>query len=121
MNEWQKQEVMAVVKPVAIGIIVVISIFILIGFGSGYIQAFYNRTVGVEIESSKRDIYKENKSHVEGMIKDLANYKMQYEKAESEKEKSAIRSRITNDFANFDTEKIDNVGLQIFLEEMRGF
>ena len=121
MDKYEKQEFIEAGKPIIIGIIIVIIISIAIGFGSGYIQALYNRTAGVEIESSKREIYKENKSHVEGMIKDLSNYKMQYEKAESEKEKNAIKSRIVNDFANFETSKIDNEGLQIFLEKMRGF
>jgi hypothetical protein len=120
MNEYRKQEVISNAKFIILAFLSIVFIMIAIGFGSGYIQALYNRTVGVEIESSKRDIYKENKSHVEGMIKDLSNYKMQYEKSDSEKEKKAIQSRIVNDFANFDTNKIDNTSLQLFLEKMRG-
>lgn len=111
---------MSKIKYVLISIGVV-AFFIVVGFAGGYIQAFYNRTVGTEIESSKREIYKENKSHVEGMIKDLANYKMQYETSESEKEKTAIKARIVNDFANFDIYKIENIGLQNFLIKMRGY
>jgi hypothetical protein len=121
MNEWQKQERNDLIKKFIIGFVAVIAIILILGLTTGYMQAFFNRTIGVEIESSKREIYKENKSHVEGMIKDLANYKMQYELSDDEKEKNAIKSRIINDFANFDIRKIDNEGLREYLIEMRGF
>jgi hypothetical protein len=111
---------MKYLKLILIGITTIV-ILVGIMFSTGALNILYKNTIGVKTESANRNIYKENKSHVEGMVKDLSSYKMQYELTYNEKEKQAIRSRIINDFANFDLNKIDNVGLQNFLVEMRGY
>lgn len=92
-----------------------------VAIGTGAFNVFYKNTIGVATESANRNIYKENKSYVEGMIKDLSSYKNQYELSENDKEKTALKARIINDFANFDINKIENIGLQNFLIEMRGY
>ncbi|MFX0141578.1 MAG: hypothetical protein ACFFDN_48520 [Candidatus Hodarchaeota archaeon] len=121
MNDWDKDTISSTIKIIAIYFLVIVFILILIGFGTGYIQVLYNKTIGVELQDSKREINKESKSYVEGMIADLSKYYSEYESLEDETAKKSIQNRIINDFANFDSSKIENALLKKFLIEMRGF
>lgn len=81
----------------------------------------YKNIFGVANKNADRNIYKQSKSYTEGMAKDLAKYKYEYDTSKEDLEKKAIKDRIINDFGNFDSSKIKESELRNFLKEMRGF
>lgn len=76
-------------------------------------------TIGKESVSIDREIFKENKSYVEGMVNDLADYKREFERASDEEEKKQIANYIDSHFANFDATLIENNTLYKFLMDIR--
>ena len=97
----------------------ILSITVLM-FVTGVIDIAYTKTVGKEVKVTRanvdREVFKENKSFVEGNIQDLQNYKHQWTIAKSEDDKLAIETVIRDQFANFDQSKIDNPQLVSFLQ-----
>ncbi|MFQ6871174.1 MAG: hypothetical protein ACLRSF_06805 [Romboutsia timonensis] len=76
-------------------------------------------TVEKERANIKREVFKESKSYVEGMIEDLSNYKREFERAEDINEKEQIANMVDAEFSNFDINKIENQNLYSFLSEIR--
>ena len=60
------------------------------GFG-----VFYKNTIGVADESANRNVFKQNKAYVEGMVRDLAKYKL-----ELTMEKDITARRALSEFIN---------------------
>lgn len=69
---------------------------------------------GKEKANIQREIFEENKSHVHGMIEDLAKYKLELARTEDEVERKAIINYITENYATFDGDKIENDSLREF-------
>ena len=107
---------------------------ILIALGTGIVLAtlpfacakydvLYNRTarteVGKSIMDSDREIFKNSKPYIENSIQTLHSYKMQYDLA-SDEDKQIIANNIKSEFANFDSNLIENNNLKHFLESIRG-
>lgn len=99
--------------------IIVTIIILLLGLGLGYYEVFYTRTVGTAKESAERYKFKNNKSYVEGMISDLANYKLQYAKEKDTIFKNALKETIITKFSNFDIKLIEDQNLKQFLIDIR--
>jgi len=99
--------------------IAIIAIILIVFLGLGYYKVFYTKTVGTSQESAERQKFKQNKSYVEGMISDLANYRLQYEKEKDEKFKIALRETIITKYSNFDIDLIEDQNLKQFLLDIR--
>lgn len=99
----------------------VLGVVLLVGltFGGGKIANIYDRTIGKESVSIQREKFKESKSYVEGMVNSLAEYKREYERAETEEEKKQVLNFIDSKFANFDADLIENDILYKFLKDVR--
>lgn len=96
-----------------------IGIFLLIfclltgmGFASGEIQAFYNRTVGVDVQSSETDQFHATKGYIDGMTQDLSRAKLELSQTKDEAARGAIIQHINEEFANFDEKQIKNQDLR---------
>ena len=98
-----------------IGALAIVSLF-----GVGKIANIYDRTINKESVSIQREKFEESKSYVEGMINTLAEYKREYERAETKEEKEQIRNLIDSKFSNFNIDYIENKDLYNFLQQMRG-
>jgi hypothetical protein len=96
-----------------------IAILVIIGFGSGKLQALYNRTVGTDIESSQTDIYHNNKGYIDGMTSDLANYKRELTTEKDPTARQAIINLIVEKYANFPQSNIKDPGLRQFLVDVK--
>jgi len=110
---------MKVVKAV-LAVILAIVLMIAIAFGSGMLNMTFYEFFGMKKANIERKIFKENKSHVEGMISDLAKYKYELAIEKDEIAKNAIRSMIRSKYANFDETKIEDYALKAFLIQIRG-
>lgn len=88
-------------------------------FFTGKMDNVFLSTIGKERANIKRDIYKESKSYVEGMVEDLSNYKREFERTDDISEKEQIANMIDAEFSNFDINKIENQNLYNFLIDIR--
>lgn len=95
------------------------AVLIGIGFASGEIQAFYNRTTGTHVESSKTDEFHATKGYVDGMTQDLSRAKLELAQTKDSSTRQAILDHINEEFANFDENQIQNTNLRQFLIDVR--
>lgn len=102
-----------------VGVVIVLGVAVGGMFFTGKLDNIYLGTIGKERESVKREVFKESKSYVEGMIEDLSNYKREFERADDVSEKEQIVNMIDSEFSNFDITKIENQNLYNFLLDIR--
>ena len=106
-------------KAVALGASSLVLVFILAA-GTGLVDLQFYRYFGKERANIQREIFKENKSYVEGMVSDLAKFKYEYTTEENEVAQKAIADLIRTKFANFDLSNIEDASLRKFLVDIRG-
>ena len=88
-----------------------------IAFGALWLKLQVMRTYGTELESVKTDIYRENKSYVEGTVRDLREMQVEYTKA-GEDHKSALRSLILHRANELDWDRLPS-DVRDFLEDLK--
>jgi hypothetical protein len=110
MSETKRNVLIALVGIVAL---------IALSFGGGYLQAFFNRTVGISLSSSQTDKFHASKGFTDGMTQDLSKYKLELARTTNEVERGAIVNHINEQFANFDEGTIKNADLRNFLVDCR--
>lgn len=96
-----------------------IILFIGIIFGSGYLSAFYTRTVGKTQRSAERSAFEGSRSYIVGNIQQLARYKLQWEQADAEG-KIGIETTIRSQMAEFPAHEAPPE-LRLFLIQIRGY
>jgi hypothetical protein len=87
-------------------------------FALNALDLFHYEWFNTKKANADHEIFKENTSHVEGMISDLSKYKKEYDTAIREKDTETARAviqYIKTDFSNFDSNKIENESLRLFL------
>jgi hypothetical protein len=83
------------------------------------VDSEFYRFFGKRDASIKREIFKENKSYVEGMVADIAKYKFEMSTEKDSVTKKAIAEMVNDRFANFDIDKIEDLSLRKFLQDVR--
>lgn len=109
-------------KEVILVVVIVIAIIgglIGLSFGMGWINVGYKNTVGVADANADRNVFKENKSYVEGMVSDLSKYRYELSTEKDQIARKAIVQLINSKFANFDINKIEDNDLQSFLKDIK--
>ena len=104
-------------KEFFVGLIVVVA-FIGACLAIPAIQLQVMRIYGTELESVKTEIYRENKSYVEGTVRDLRELHVDYVKA-NDSQKESLRSLILHRANELDWERLP-VDVREFLKELRG-
>ncbi len=102
-----------------LGVLMILIVFVGFLVATGLIELEFYRYFGIQRASIRREIFKENKSYVEGMISDLAKYRYEYQREEDEKAKKAIADLIRTKFSNFNLDNIENDQLKRFLINIR--
>lgn len=85
-------------------------------FGSTWLKIQWMRFFGTEIESARTDIYRENKSYVEGTVRDLREMRVEYLKA-SDEHKDALASLILQRANELDWDRLPS-DVRGFLKEI---
>jgi len=85
-------------------------------FGVSFLSLTLYRTFATRWESSKTDVYRENKSYVEGTIRDLRQLKKEYIIAEEE-HKDSLRSLILHRANELDWDRLPS-DLRTFLHDL---
>lgn len=75
------------------------------------------RMYGTELESVRTDIYRENKSYVEGTVRDLRELQVDYAKA-TDSQKESLRGLILHRANELDWDRLP-LDIQSFLSELR--
>lgn len=91
-----------------------------IGFYGGFIGNFYDSTVEKQQLDIQRSNFEHSKSYIDGKIDDLAKYKREYDRASTKDEKEQVKNYILSDFANFNSNDIQNPDLRNFLLTLEG-
>ncbi len=97
--------------------ILIITMFAAVVLG-GFSLA-YRKVIGVRSANIEREIFLESQSQVQGAIRDLANYRRQYNQAEDDSEKKAISQLIVNRLSHLDPDYVDDRELRDFLLDVR--
>jgi hypothetical protein len=87
-------------------------------FGGKLLSIELYRYFGTKIESANTDIYRENKSYVEGTVRDLREMQVEYYKAD-DKHKSALKSLILHRSNELDWDRLPS-DVSEFLYELKG-
>lgn len=102
-------------------VLVVVLVFVLLttfSVGTGLLDIKIYQILGQEKASADREIFEENKSHVKGMIDDLADYRYQWQTADSETSKKAILDLVRSKFSDFKLNNINNDDLRLWLDDV---
>lgn len=103
-----------VVAAIGVAALILVSI-VLFAFGVPYLNLQVMRFWGTETESVRTDIYRENKSYVEGTVRDLREMIVEHAKA-GDDHKSAIMSLIRHRAGELDIDRLP-VDVREFLKE----
>lgn len=105
-----------------ITLISILSLIILLslGFALTYYSLGMKSFFSPKFQNVERKVFENTKSYSHGKIQDLAKYYEEYQKSD-EVEKETIAELIRMNFANFNSEHIQNYKLKMFLTEIRGF
>lgn len=105
-------------KITGIILLCIIGLYALAGI-TGLVDLQFYRYFGKEKASIQREIFKENKSYIEGMASDLAKYKYELTIEKDEFAKKAIVNLIIDKYANFNINQLEDINLRIFLQDVR--
>lgn len=84
-------------------------------FGLTWLGLEWRGFFGPKRAAVERRIFKETRSFNEGMVQQLAKYRIEHIRAETDMEKRSIESVVRHMFADFNPEKLDNPELRNFL------
>jgi hypothetical protein len=110
---------MSTFKWVLAGIAIIL-LFIGIGFGTGYLNVGYTKTVGKAQQNANREVFEQTQSYVEGKRQDLTKNYVEWKKA-NDADKKTIEFYVQHTFANFDKTKLNDPALESWLTTVRGF
>ena len=99
-------------------IILIFALVLGVAFGAPYLRLQVLRMYGTELESVKTDIYRENKSYVEGTVRDLRELQVDYQTADAS-QKEAVASLILHRANELDWDRLPS-DVRQFLNELRG-
>ena len=97
--------------------VVIFAVSIFMQYGSTYIDELFR----TREENVKYSVFTNNKSHVEGSIRDIADYKAQYDLAKDKAEQTIIESVVKDRFSNFDANQIESSRLRTWFIGVRGY
>lgn len=103
-----------------LAIIVGVLVLLALVFGLNTAGLKFKERFGVQNANIERKIFKENKTHIEGMASDLAKYRHELSQEKDETAQQAIKDLIRSKYADFDINKLQDYSLQQFLREIRG-
>jgi hypothetical protein len=110
----EKMKIAGMSVATFVGILALVFVIGLAGLGY---KAFFKP----KHENIERTVFENTQSYVHGKIQDLAKYKVEYNELTDPTEQAALKAVINQQFAQFDSSKIQDANLRNFLVQMRGF
>ena len=87
-------------------------------FGLTWIGIEWRGFFGTKAAAVEREIFLETRSYNEAKIQDLAKYRLEYLRADSQEDKNAIASTVRMQFAEYNTDRLPNQELKDFMKEI---
>jgi hypothetical protein len=109
-------------KNIFIGLAIVLGVVLLfsaVGLYSGWFGVYYTKTVGKAKQNAERSVFKETQSYNDGMAQQLSKLKLEYEMSKDSTDKAAIRYKIVHDYADFNTDNLQDESLKNWLRTMK--
>lgn len=100
------------------GVVLVVALFVGLSFGIPFVRLQVMRMYGTELESVKTDIYRENKSYVEGTVRDLRELQVDYVKAD-DSQRETLSALILHRANELDWDRLPS-DVRRFLNELKG-
>lgn len=107
-----KKDIAKVVGASVIGII-------LIGLFVGQTSIEFRKFFGVQQADVERTIFEESQSYVHGKKQEASRLYLQYQRADSERERAIIRNVVPHQFANFDESRHLDGEVREFIENAK--
>lgn len=103
-------------------LLVLVSIVLLIGlmFGLTYLDLVHFSFFEPKYEDARRTAFEKTRSYNQSKMQDLAKYRLEWTRAESQEEKDALASVIRHRFADYDAAQLPTE-LAEFLKEIREY
>lgn len=98
------------------GLVLALCLLVGLVIGGNHLRLYVMRTFGTEYENVRTDIYRNNKSYVEGTIRDLRELRREYLAADDE-HKDAVKSLILHRAGELDYDRLPS-DLRSFLKEI---
>ena len=105
-------------KGIGISILAIVAILGLMWIFQGQ-DFFMYKFWAPKYENVRREVFENTQSYVEGKRQDLVKYRLEYLRAKTDEDRSAIKFTIVQEFANFDDSKITEPVLYNFLHQMK--
>lgn len=99
------------------GFVLVVALLLGVAFAVPALRLQIMRMYGTETESIKTDIYRENKSYVEGTVRDLRELQVDYEKAD-ESQRESLAGLILHRANELDWDRLPG-DVRQFLNELK--
>ena len=102
-------------------LLIVLALAILCGLaiGFGWFDVFMTNTVGVAQKDADYNKFKNSKPHIESMVRELSDLRLEFIKTDDPIIKKAIAETVVSRCANFDIYDIEDVNLRDFLNDCR--
>jgi hypothetical protein len=94
-------------------------LLIVVAFGLGLGGLQWRMFFGPRHEAVRREVFKQTRSFNEGKEQDLVKYRLEYLRADSDSDRTALASTIRHAFADYDENLIDSLELRQFLREIK--
>src|SRR3990167_3673962 len=86
--------------------ILAFAVLLVLVFGLTWLGIEWRVFFGPKSENVERKIFKETRAYNEGMIQQLARYRLQYVQTKDEVERTAIKSTVRQMFEEYDPSKL---------------
>lgn len=100
------------------GTVAVIAVIVGLAFGAPWLKLQVMRMYGTKLESVRTDIYRENKSYVEGTVRDLRELHVDYVKANPSQQET-LKHLILQRANELDWDRLPS-DVREFLNELKG-
>lgn len=87
-------------------VVIVIVLFLVLIFGLEWLGLAWKRYFEPKHRSVERQVFKETRSYNEGVVQQLADYRLQYLQAETEQDRKAILSTVRHQFGEYDENRL---------------
>jgi len=102
--------------------VLIILVVLLVGlgviFGVSYFGLFQYKFFAPKYEKARREVFENTQSYVEGKRQEIIKYKLEYDLADTEQDKNALKYTILQTTANLDLDLLED-DLKDFVLELR--
>lgn len=102
-----------------VSFVLIVAVLIGIGFATGSLGAKYTETVGVAQKNAENKAFHNNQVYIDGVVKDIAKIKLEYERSTDDTEKTALINYIKQSYSNIDPKQINNPTISQWLRDIQ--